>query len=103
MTLWPSLIVIARAVAESIPRTRGPPRSRPSCEQWKRNLKALRVAISPAELFDHPLVSIDERGHPPMAFCPSAWFLQQPDLVSCRVVQVGEDRKSTRLNSSHLV
>src|SRR5881628_881787 len=100
MTLWPSLIVIAGRSPSPSPRTRGPPRSRPSCEQWKRNLKALRVAISPAELFDHPLVSIDQRGHPSMAFRALAWFLQQPDLVSFRVVQVGDPTVRSLCGSS---
>src|SRR5438552_15553160 len=53
-----------------------------------RNAKGLARAASEGELADHPLVSMDERGHASMAVSPLPGFFQEANLVAFGVVQV---------------
>jgi len=53
-----------------------------------RNPKGLARAASEGELADHPLVSMDERGHASMAVSPLPGFFQEANLVAFGVVQV---------------
>src|SRR5438552_16872441 len=53
-----------------------------------RNPKGLARAASEGELADHPLVSMDERGHASMAVSPLPGFFQEANLVAFGVVQM---------------
>jgi hypothetical protein len=54
----------------------------------ERDAKGLASALSEGQLSDHPLVSMDERGHASMAVGPLSGFFQQANLVAFGVVQV---------------
>src|SRR5207244_9089551 len=72
------------------PRTGGRPRSLPSMEACRRPLKALRAGAPAVESSHHAFISLDERGHPSMAFRSFSGLFQQPNLMALGVMQVGD-------------
>ena len=59
-------------------------------EACRRPLKALRAGAPAAESSDHAFISLDERGHPSMAFRSFSGLFQQPDLMALGVMQIGD-------------